>query len=58
MGQDVVSIKGIVRSSRGELLGGVNVHIKDLKLTAETDREGKYSFSAIPLNVTIIFSRL
>ncbi|MHB1179326.1 MAG: TonB-dependent receptor [Daejeonella sp.] len=57
-GQEVASIKGIVRSSRGELLSGVNVHVKSLKLVAETDREGAYLFSTIPLNITITFSRL
>lgn len=57
-GQDITSVKGIVHSSRGELLSGVNVHIKGLKLATETDGEGSYSFNVVPLNITIIFSRL
>ncbi|MEJ7780611.1 MAG: TonB-dependent receptor [Daejeonella sp.] len=57
-GQEVTTIKGVVSSSKGELLSGVNVRVKDQKLIIETDKEGGYSFSAVPLNITITFSRL
>ena len=57
-GQEVTVLKGIVRSSRGELLSGVNVHVKDSKLLMETERDGSYSFNALPLNPSLIFSRL
>ena len=57
-GQEVTRLKGIVRSSRGELLSGVNVQVKDSKLFIETDRDGSYLFNSLPLNVSLVFSRL
>ncbi len=56
--QDVSSIRGIVRSSKGELLSGVTVQIKGSRYITETDREGVYMINPVPLNITLSFSRL
>lgn len=56
--QETASLSGTVRSVKGELLSGVTVQIRDKKILTQTDQEGTYSFNAIPLNVSIVFSRL
>lgn len=56
--QEVSSIKGTVRSSRGELLSGVTVQVKGSKYITQTDREGLYFISDVPLNINLTFSRL
>lgn len=57
-GQDVTSIKGLIRSSKGELLSGVTIQVKNTRLFAQSNREGAYSISEVPLNATLTFSRL
>ncbi|MES3017578.1 MAG: carboxypeptidase-like regulatory domain-containing protein, partial [Bacteroidota bacterium] len=57
-GQDVSSVRGTVRSSKGELLSGVTVQVKGSKYITQTDREGAYLINAVPLNITLSFSRL
>ncbi len=57
-GQEVSSIRGTVRSSRGELLSGVTVQVKGSKYITQTDREGIYTISSVPLNINLTFSRL
>lgn len=56
-GQDA-SVNGLVRSSRGELLSGVTIQVKNLRIATQTDREGAYTLKQVPLNITLIFSRL
>lgn len=56
--QDVSSIRGTVRSSKGELLSGVTVQVKGSKYLTQTDREGAYFINPVPLNITLSFSRL
>ncbi|SKB34636.1 TonB-dependent receptor [Daejeonella lutea] len=56
--QDVTSIKGIVRSSKGELLSGVTVQVKGSKYITQTDRDGEYLINPVPVNITLSFSRL
>jgi len=58
IGQDVSSVKGIVRSSKGELLSGVTVQVKGSKYITQTDRDGVYQITPVPLNISISFSRL
>lgn len=57
-GQDNSSIKGVVRSSKGELLSGVTVQVKGSKYITQTDKEGAYLINPVPLNITLSFSRL
>ncbi|MEJ7694731.1 TonB-dependent receptor [Daejeonella sp.] len=58
LGQDVSSIRGTVRSSKGEILSGVTVQVKGSKYITQTDREGVYLINPVPLNITLSFSRL
>ncbi len=57
-GQDLSSIRGTVRSSRGELLSSVTILIKDPRFITQTDGEGVYSINSVPLNISLTFSRL
>ncbi|WP_411274258.1 carboxypeptidase regulatory-like domain-containing protein [Daejeonella sp.] len=57
-GQEVSTIRGTVRSSRGELLSGVTVQVKGSKYITQTDRDGTYSITSVPLNINLTFSRL
>ncbi len=57
-GQELASIKGTVQSSRGELLSGVTVLVKEPRIFTQTDGEGVYSINSVPLNITLTFSRL
>ena len=56
--QELSLVTGTVRSSRGELLSGVTVQVKGSKYITQTDREGKYSISSVPLTISLTFSRL
>jgi hypothetical protein len=56
--QDLTSIRGVVRSAKGELLSGVNVQLRDTRVVTQTDNDGAYSFSSVPLNINLTFSRL
>jgi len=58
LSQDISSIKGIVRSSRGELLSGVTVQVRGSKYITQTDREGTYLINPVPLDISLSFSRL
>lgn len=57
-GQEVTSIKGTVRSSRGELLSGVTVQVQGSKYITQTDREGSYSINSVPSTISLTFTRL
>ncbi|HEY1010053.1 MAG TPA: TonB-dependent receptor [Daejeonella sp.] len=56
--QEFSSIKGTVRSSRGELLSGVTVLATQSRIITQTDDEGAYLINSVPLNITLTFSRL
>jgi hypothetical protein len=56
--QDLTVIKGVITSEKGELLGGVTIQVKDTRLITQTNREGEYLLNKVPLNATLIFSRL
>lgn len=56
--QEFTSIKGIISSEKGDLLSGVTVQVKNLKLITQSNREGEYTISRIPVFATLIFSRL
>ncbi|MGB4399095.1 MAG: carboxypeptidase-like regulatory domain-containing protein [Daejeonella sp.] len=56
--QTVATVKGTVRSSKGELLSGVTVQVKGSKSITQTDREGFYIINSVPLNISLSFSRL
>lgn len=57
-GQDLSSIRGTVRSSRGDLLSGVTVLVKDPRFITQTDEDGTYLIGSVPLNINLTFSRL
>ena len=57
-GQDLTSIKGKIRSSKGELLSGVTIQVKNTRHFVQSDREGAYYIKGVPLNTTLLFSRL
>lgn len=56
--QELSLVTGTVRSSRGELLSGVTVQVKGSKYITQTNREGIYSISSVPLTISLTFSRL
>jgi hypothetical protein len=56
--QDYGSIKGVVTSEKGELLSGVTLQVKNTKLITQTNREGEYMLYKVPINSTLILSRL
>ena len=56
--QDLTVIKGVITSEKGELLSGVTVQVKNSRLITQTNREGEYFLSKVPINTTLIFSRL
>lgn len=56
--QDLTVIKGVITSENGELLIGVTIQVKDTRLVTQTNREGEYLLNNVPLNATLIFSRL
>lgn len=56
--QDLTVIKGVITSDKGELLSGVTIQVKDTRLVTQTNREGEYLLNKVPLNATLIFSRL
>jgi len=58
LAQDLTVIKGVITSEKGELLSGVTIQVKDTRLITQTNREGEYFFSKVPINATLIFSRL
>lgn len=58
LGQDFGSIKGAITSEKGELLNGVTVQVKSTRLITQTNREGEYNLSKVPIFATLLFSRL
>ena len=56
--QDYGSLKGVVTSEKGELLSGVTLQVKNTKLITQTNREGEYMLYKVPINSTLILSRL
>ncbi len=58
LSQDISSVRGVVRSSRGELLSGVTVQVRGSKYITQTDREGAYLINPVPVNISLSFSRL
>lgn len=56
--QELASLKGVISSENGELLSGVTVQIKNSRLITQTNREGEYSLSKIPVKSVLIVSRL
>ena len=56
--QEFGSIKGIITSEKGELLSGVTVQVKSTRLITQTNREGEYYLSKVPVSATLLFSRL
>jgi len=56
--QDYGNIKGIITSDKGELLSGVTVQVKNTRLITQTNREGEYSLSKVPVIATLLFSRM
>jgi hypothetical protein len=56
--QELASLKGTISSENGELLSGVTIQIKNSRLITQTNRDGEYSLSKVPVNSTITFSRL
>ncbi len=56
--QEFGNIKGIITSEKGELLSGVTVQVKNTRLITQTNREGEYTLSKVPITATLLFSRL
>jgi hypothetical protein len=56
--QDFGNIKGVITSERGELLSGVTIQVKNTRLITQTNREGEYYLSKVPISATIVLSRL
>lgn len=52
------TVRGRVKSSSGELLAGVTIQVKNLRIATQTDRDGNYALNSLPLKVTLTFSRL
>lgn len=58
LAQDQASLKGIISSENGELLSGVTVQIKNSRFITQTNRDGEYILTRVPVNSVITFSRL
>ena len=58
LAQELTVIKGVITSEKGELLSGVTIQVKDSRLITQTNRQGEYLLSKVPVNATLIFSRL
>ncbi len=58
LAQYLTVIKGVITSEKGELLSGVTIQVKDTRLITQTNREGEYLLSKVPVYTTLIFSRL
>jgi CarboxypepD_reg-like domain len=58
LAQDLKVLKGVITSEKGELLSGVTVQVKNTRLITQSNREGEYLLSKVPVNVSLIFSRL
>lgn len=56
--QNLTVIKGVITSEKGELLTGVTVQVKNTRLITQTNRDGEYFLSKVPVNSNLIFSRL
>ncbi|MBM3401527.1 MAG: TonB-dependent receptor [Bacteroidetes bacterium] len=56
--QDFGNIKGKITSEKGEVLIGVTLQIKNTSLITQTNREGEFFLSKVPLSSTLFFSRL
>lgn len=54
--QPVGQVSGKVTDQNGASLGGVTVAVKGTTIGVITDNDGKYSFSKVPENATLIFS--
>ena len=58
LAQDLTVLKGVITSEKGELLSGVTVQVKNTQLITQSNREGEYFLSKVPVNVSLIISRL
>jgi hypothetical protein len=56
--QNYGNIKGVITSEKGELLSGVTVQVKNTRLITQTNKEGEYILSKVPISSTITLSRL
>ena len=56
--QNLTVIKGVITSEKGDLLTGVTVQVKNTRLITQTNRDGEYFLSKVPVNSSLIFSRL
>ena len=56
--QESTSLRGVITSANGELLAGATIRIKNTRLITQSDREGQYTLSNIPIFSTILISRL
>ncbi len=56
--QELASIEGKTRSSKGELLSGVTIQVKNTRIFTQSNREGVYLIEKVPVNSILIFSRL
>lgn len=56
--QEYAEIKGLVRSEKRELLSGVTIQVKNQTYTDQTNKDGEFLLTKIPIKSTLIFSRL
>lgn len=56
--QDFANIKGIVSSEKGELLSGVTIQVNRQITVGQTNKDGYFQISKIPLNAELTFSRV
>jgi hypothetical protein len=56
--QELTVLKGVITSDKGELLSGVTVQVKNTQLITQTNKEGEYLLSKVPVNISLLFSRL
>jgi len=53
-----VTVTGIVKDSKGEVLPGVSVYIQDTNKGIVTDIDGKYNINSVPAKSNLVFSYL
>lgn len=58
LAQDYAQIKGVVSSEKKELLSGVTIKVKNQSIIGQTNKEGEFILNEVPIQSTLIFSRL
>lgn len=56
--QEQSTLKGIVKSEKGEVLNAVTIEVKSSNIIGQTNNNGEYLLKNVPINVSVNFSRI